>query len=144
MPQRHRIAKEREANNIPGKGGVQLDTESSIELALIVVSLLLTAFASAAEAAVASANPFRMRRMAKEGVRGAARADRILQREGWHLSALLILKNAALIVAACLTTIVGLSYVPHWGIVVAIVSLTFLVLFLCRLIPRAWAMRAPG
>jgi putative hemolysin len=122
---------------------VQLDTESSLELALIGVSLLLTAFASAGEAAVASANPFRMRRMAKDGVHGAARVDRILEREEWHLSALLILKNAALIVAACLTTIVGLSYVPQWGIVVAIISLTFLVLFLCRLIPRAWAMRDP-
>jgi putative hemolysin len=117
--------------------------ESSIELVLIAVSLLLTAFASAAEAAVASANPFRVKRLARDEVAGAARVDSILEREEWHLSALLIVKNAALIVAACLTTILGLSYVPQWGTVVAIVSLTLLVLFLCRLIPRAWAMRDP-
>jgi len=92
---------------------------------------------------VASANPFRVKRMAKDEVPGAGRVDSILEREEWHLSALLILKNSALIVAACLTTILGLSYVPQWGIVVAIVSLTLLVLFLCRLIPRAWAMRNP-
>jgi putative hemolysin len=105
--------------------------------------LLLTAFAAAAEAAVASANPFRVKRMAKDEVPGAARVDGILEREEWHLSALLILKNSALIVAACLTTMLGLSYVPQWSIVVAIISLTLLVLFLCRLIPRAWAMRDP-
>jgi putative hemolysin len=105
--------------------------------------LLLTAFAAAAEAAVASANPFRVKRMAKDEVPGAARVDSILEREEWHLSALLILKNSALIVAACLTTMLGLSYVPQWSIVVAIISLTLLVLFLCRLIPRAWAMRDP-
>lgn len=105
--------------------------------------MLLTAFAAAAEAAVASANPFRVKRMAKDEVAGAGRVDSILEREEWHLSALLILKNSALIVAACLTSILGLSYVPQWGIVVAIVSLTLLVLFLCRLIPRAWAMRDP-
>jgi putative hemolysin len=110
---------------------------------LIGVSLFLTAFASAAEAAVSSANRFRVRRMAKDGVAGAARVDSILDREEWHLSALLILKNAALILAACLTTVLGLSYAPQWGIVVAIISLTLLVLFLCRLIPRAWAMRDP-
>lgn len=110
---------------------------------LIGASLLLTAFAAAAEAAVASANPFRVKRMAKDEVAGAGRVDSILEREEWHLSALLILKNSALIVAACLTSILGLSYVPQWGIVVAIVSLTLLVLFLCRLIPRAWAMRDP-
>jgi len=92
---------------------------------------------------VASANPFRVKRMAKDEVAGAGRVDSILEREEWHLSALLILKNSALIVAACLTSILGLSYVPQWGIVVAIVSLTLLVLFLCRLIPRAWAMRDP-
>jgi Mg2+/Co2+ transporter CorB len=110
---------------------------------LIGVSLFLTAFASGAEAAVASANRFRVRRMAKDGVEGAGRLDRILDREEGHLSALLILKNAALILAACLTTVLGLSYAPQWGIVAAIISLTLLVLFLCRLIPRAWAMRDP-
>jgi putative hemolysin len=92
---------------------------------------------------VASANPFRVKRMAKDEVPGAGRVDSILEREEWHLSALLILKNSALIVAACLTTILGLSYVPQWSIVVAIISLTLLVLFLCRLVPRAWAMRDP-
>ncbi len=92
---------------------------------------------------MASANPFRVKRMAKDEVPGALRLDSILEREEWHLSALLILKNSALIVAACLTTVLGLSYVPQWSIVVAIISLTLLVLFLCRLIPRAWAMRAP-
>jgi putative hemolysin len=107
------------------------------------VSLFFTAFASAAEAAMASANRFRVKRMAKDGVQGADRLDRLLDREEWHLSALLILKNAALILAACLTTVLGLSYAPQWGIVVAIIFLTLLVLFLCRLIPRAWAMRDP-
>ncbi|HUW96687.1 MAG TPA: hemolysin family protein [Anaerolineae bacterium] len=108
---------------------------------MIGLSLLLTAFASAAEAAVTLANPFRMKRMAGEEIRGADRANAILEREEWHLSALLILKNAALIVAACLTTVLSLSYAPQWGIVVAISSLTLLVLFLCRLLPRTWAMR---
>ena len=92
---------------------------------------------------MAAANPFRVRRMAKDGVEGAGRLDGLLDREEWHLSALLILKNAALILAAYLTTILGLSYAPQWGIVVAIIFLTLLVLFLCRLIPRAWAMRNP-
>jgi len=87
------------------------------------------------------ANPFRVKRMAGEEIRGADRANAILEREEWHLSALLILKNAALIVAACLTTVLSLSYAPQWGIVVAISSLTLLVLFLCRLLPRTWAMR---
>jgi putative hemolysin len=123
------------------KGGSQLDAESSIALSLIALSLLLTAFASAAEAAVTLANPFRVKRMAKEEIRGADRANAILEREEWHLSALLILKNAALIVAACLTTVVSLSYAPRWGIVVAIFSLILFVLILCRLLPRTWAMR---
>ena len=87
------------------------------------------------------ANPFRVKRMAGEEIRGADRANAILEREEWHLSALLILKNAALIVAACLTTVLSLSYAPQWGVVVAIFSLTLLVLFLCRLLPRTWAMR---
>jgi putative hemolysin len=108
---------------------------------LIGLSLLLTAFASAAEAAVTLANPFRVKRMAGEEIRGADRANAILEREEWHLSALLILKNAALIVAACLTTVLSLSYAPQWGIMVAISSLTLLVLFLCRLLPRTWAMQ---
>jgi CBS domain containing-hemolysin-like protein len=69
--------------------------------------------------------------------------ESILEREEWYLSALLILKNAAVIVAACLATILALSYAPRWGIVIAIVSLMLFVLFLCRLVPRAWATRDP-
>ena len=125
------------------EGGSQLDTEGSIQLALIGLSLLLTAFASAAEAAIMSANPFRVKRMAREGVSRADLVDSILEREEWYVSALLILKNAAVIVAACLSTILSLKYAPQWGIVIAIVSLSFLVLFLCRLVPRAWATRDP-
>ena len=118
-------------------------TESWIELALIGLSLMLTAFASAAEAAITSANPFRVKRMAREGVPSAKLVEFILDHEQSHLAALLILKNAALIVATSLTTILSLTYAPQWSTVVAIISLTLVVLFLCRLIPRAWAMRAP-
>jgi putative hemolysin len=112
-------------------------------VAFIGLSLILTAFASAAEAAITTANPFRVKRMAGQGTNGADDIESILDPEGWHLSALLILKNAALILAACLATILGLSYAPRWGIVVAISSLTLLVLSLCRLLPRGWAMRDP-
>jgi len=122
---------------------LELGVGDWIELTLIGLSLLLTAFASAAEAAVVSANPFRMKRMAREGVANADLVDSILDREEWYVSTLLILKNAALIVAACLTTILGFRYAPQWGTVIAIVSLILLVLFLCRLIPRAWAIRDP-
>ena len=112
-------------------------------MAFIGLSLILTAFASAAEAAVSLANPFRVKRMAREGIRGADAVESILEREEWHLTALLILKNAALILAACLTTMLVLGYAPRWGIVAAVSSLTLLVLFLCRLLPRTWAMRDP-
>jgi CBS domain containing-hemolysin-like protein len=112
-------------------------------VALIGLSLILTAFASAAEAAITTANPFRVKRMARQGIKGADHIESILERDEWHLSALLILKNAALILAACLTTVLGLSYAPRWGAVVAISSLTLLVLLLCRLLPRSWAMRDP-
>ena len=89
------------------------------------------------------ANPFRVKRMAREGRRGADLVDGILEREEWHLSALLILKNSALIVAASLTTILAIGYAPQWGTVAAICALTLLVLLLCRLLPRTWAMRDP-
>ena len=112
-------------------------------MAFIGLSLILTAFASAAEAAVTLANPFRVKRMAREGIKGADAVESILEREEWHLTALLILKNAALILAACLTTMLVLGYAPRWGIVAAVSSLTLLVLFLCRLLPRTWAMRDP-
>ncbi|HJX37838.1 MAG TPA: hemolysin family protein [Anaerolineae bacterium] len=104
---------------------------------------MLTAFASAAETALTSANPFRVKRMAKEGLPAAELAASVLEHEQWHLSALLILKNVALIVAACLATVLGLSYAPQWGSVFVVLSLTLLVLFLCRLLPRAWVMRDP-
>lgn len=112
-------------------------------MAFIGLSLILTAFASAAEAAVTLANPFRVKRMAREGIKGADAVESILEREEWYLTALLIVKNAALILAACLTTMLVLGYAPRWGVVVAISSLTLLVLFLCRLLPRTWAMRDP-
>lgn len=112
-------------------------------MVLIAISLLLTAFASASETALTSANPFRVKRMARDKLPGAELVESVLQREQWHLSALLILKNTALIMATFLATIAGLSFAPQWGVVVVIISLTLLVLILCRLLPRAWAMRNP-
>ncbi|HEM61449.1 MAG TPA: DUF21 domain-containing protein, partial [Chloroflexi bacterium] len=82
-------------------------------MALIAISLLLTAFASASETALTSANPFRVKRMAREKLAGAELVESILQREQWHLSALLILKNTALIVATCLATVLGLGFAPQ-------------------------------
>jgi putative hemolysin len=118
-----------------------LDTVNLVELAIIGISLVLTAFASASEAALMTANPFRVKRMAREKLSGAELVDAILEKKQWHLSALLILKNTALIVATCLATILGLSFVPQWGSALVIFALTLLVLVLCRLVPRAWAMR---
>ncbi len=69
--------------------------------------------------------------------------DYILDTDEWYLSALLILKNAALIVAVSLTTILVFRYAPKWVMVIAIVSLILFVLFLGRLAPRAWAVRDP-
>lgn len=125
------------------EGDLGVGTDRWIELGLTGLSLVLTAFASGAEAAIMSANPFRVRRMAREKVAAAELVDSILDREEWYTSALLILKNGALIVATCLTTVLGFRYAPRWGTVAAVVSLTLLVLFLCRLIPRAWATRDP-
>lgn len=122
---------------------MELGVEDWIELALIGLSFILTAFASAAEAAIMSANPFRVKRMAREGVARAELLDSVLDAQERHLAAMLILKNAALIVAACLTTLLGFRYAPQWGTVVAILSLTLLVLFLGRLIPRALVARNP-
>ena len=66
---------------------MELGVENSIELTLVGLSLQLTAFGSAAEAAVISANPFRMKRMAKEEVARAELGDSILDREEWYLRA---------------------------------------------------------
>ena len=72
---------------------VSLDTTGVIQIATIIFLIFLSGFFSSAETAFSTVNRVRLRTLAQEGNKGAARVLAILDQYGKMLSAVLIGNN---------------------------------------------------
>src|SRR5262249_59478094 len=81
-------------------------------LITLLLALVLAATSAAAETALTSLNRIRIRNQAEEGNAKARRILRLLEVPERFLSAILVMSNAAVIVASSSAT---LLVVTHWG-----------------------------
>ena len=115
-----------------------LDPASRIQLAIIIVLLLLSAFFSSAETALMSVNRMKMRSLS-DTRRAARRVLRLLENQPKLLSAILIGNNIVNLTASALTSV----FAQHlWGrtfLSVATGILTFLVIIFGEIVPKTIA-----
>ena len=79
---------------------------------VLVVSLVLAAFAATAETALTSVGRMRMRAMAEQGDRAARRVVRLHENPNAYLSTILTVNNLAVIMASTVTTLI---VTENWG-----------------------------
>ncbi len=115
-----------------------MDTPGVIQLIVILVLVLLSAFFSSAETALSTVNRVRMRNLEEEGNRRAARVNKILENYGKMLSSILIGNNIVNLSASSLATSLALRISLPAGIATGI--LTVLVLLFGEITPKTWAM----
>ena len=115
-----------------------MDTPGAIQLIVLVILVLLSAFFSSAETALSTVNRVRMRALEDEGNKRAARVNRILENYSKMLSTILIGNNIVNLSASALATTLAMRI--HLAVGIATGILTITVLLFGEITPKTWAM----
>lgn len=111
-----------------------------MRIVLIVVLIALSAFFSASETAISSVNRIRLKGMAENGSRGAARALKILKKYDKALTTILIGNNIVNIATSSISTILCIQLVGEkYGSLVSTVAVTLVVLIFGEILPKSIA-----
>ena len=111
-----------------------------MRIVLIVVLIALSAFFSASETAISSVNRIRLKNMAENGSRGAARALNILKKYDKALTTILIGNNIVNIATSSISTILCIQLVgERYGSLVATLAVTVIVLIFGEVLPKSIA-----
>ncbi len=110
-----------------------------IQIIVLFLLLILSAFFSSCETAFSSANPLRLRTLSEEGNKKADQALRILERYPKFLSTILIGNNVVNISASALMTTIAVATGLPFAVSVGTGILTFIVLLFGEIIPKTWA-----
>ena len=116
-----------------------MQTTEIIQLIVLIILLLLSGFFSSAETALTTANRIRMRTLAEEGNKKAARVLAITDDSPKMLSAILIGNNIVNLSASSLSTSLALKLFGSVGVGIATGILTLLVLIFGEISPKTMA-----
>ncbi|SCX12163.1 Hemolysin, contains CBS domains [Lachnospiraceae bacterium YSD2013] len=118
-----------------------MGTADIVELVVLVVLLLLSAFFSSAETAISSVNRVKVRALEEAGKKHAKTLNHIYDNYDRALTTILIGNNIVNLSASSIATLLTARL---WGNVYVSVStgvLTFLVLIFGEIVPKTWARR---
>lgn len=116
-----------------------MDSGSIFQIAVLVILLLLSAFFSSAETSLTTVNRIRMRALADDGDKRAARVLKITDDSGKMLSAILIGNNIVNLSASSLATSLALNIWGSVGAGIATGILTLLILIFGEISPKTIA-----
>lgn len=109
----------------------------------VVVLLVLSAFFSGSETALTATSRARMHQLEKEGVKGARRVNELIADRESLIGAILLGNNLVNILASALTTALFIRLFGQYGVVLATVVMTALILVFAEVAPKTWAISNP-
>jgi Mg2+/Co2+ transporter CorB len=109
----------------------------------LAVLVVLSAFFSSSETALMAINRYRLLHLAREGHRGARLAERLLQHPDRLIGLILLGNNFVNISASALATIAFVRIAGEAGVLIATVSLTFVLLIFAEVAPKTLAAFRP-
>lgn len=115
-----------------------MDISSVIQLIILVILLALSAFFSSSETALTTVNRIRMRSLAEEGNKRAAKVLKITDDSAKMLSAILIGNNIVNLSASALATTLAIHI--HFTVGIATAILTVVILIFGEIVPKNMAM----
>lgn len=121
-----------------------MDDISTSTLAGILIGLLIiSAFFSSSETGMMTLNRYRLRHQAKNNNKGAQRASRLLERPDRLIGLILIGNNLVNILASSIATVIGIRLFHGYGVAVASIGLTIVVLIFAEVTPKTFAALNP-
>src|SRR5881227_573431 len=109
----------------------------------VVLCLLISAFFSASETALAASSRAAMLRLEKQGNRDAGIVNRLMATRERLLGAILFANNFTNIAASTLATGILLVYFGEAGIIYATFAMTLVIFVLAEVLPKTAAFNAP-
>jgi Mg2+/Co2+ transporter CorB len=110
---------------------------------LLVVLLILSAFFSGSETALMSLNRYRLRHRARQGHKGARRAEKLLQRPDRLIGLILLGNNLVNFSAASLVAVIALELGGEPAVAIGTLLLTLVVLIFSETAPKTLAALRP-
>ncbi|HYT34583.1 MAG TPA: hemolysin family protein [Ktedonobacteraceae bacterium] len=121
----------------------QFDLEAWIQLAILIISLILCAFASAAETSLTSISRIKLKNRVEEGDKQAIEIEKLLSNPNKLLSTILIVNSVAVIVASSMSTVLAIRFSPNYGELIATILISLVVLIFCEITPKTAAVQNP-
>jgi len=121
----------------------QFTGETWLQLFILIVALILSATASAAETALTSVSRIKLKNLVEEGDEKALQIDRLLAQPNVFLSTILVVNSVAVIVASSMATVLALTFSASFGEVIATVLISLIVLIFCEITPKTAAVQNP-
>jgi putative hemolysin len=114
----------------------------TLYLVLLIICLVLSAFFSSSETAFISLQRIRVQHMVDTKVRGARRVAKMMEKPEKFLSTVLLGNNLVNTAAAALATFLAISFWgDQWGVLIATVVVTIVLLIFCETTPKTIATR---
>ncbi|MCR5108851.1 MAG: hemolysin family protein [Lachnospiraceae bacterium] len=113
-----------------------MDSDSTIYIVALILLIILSAFFSAAETALTTLNPLRLRTLIDEGNEKAARTMKLLDNRAKMLSTILILNNVVNLSASALSTTLALKLFGDKAVAAATGLLTLIILIFGEIGPK--------
>jgi putative hemolysin len=110
-------------------------------IVVIVLGLVIAAFAAAAETSLTSVSRIRMRSLAEDGNKRARTVTRLHADPNAYLSTILTLNTVAVIVVSTATALLITGYLTKIPQAVGTIVLSILVLIFCEIAPKSLALR---
>ena len=118
-----------------------------MDIVLIIILIALSAFFSASETALSSANKIRLKSMADNGSRGAERALRVMKKYDKALTTILIGNNIVNIATSSIATLLTINLMNElsagsgdaYGSLVSTIAVTIIVLIFGEVLPKSIA-----
>ncbi len=128
---------------ISGKDG----NNPLMDIALIIILIALSAFFSASETALSSANKIRLRSMADNGSKGAERALKVIKKYDKTITTILIGNNIVNIATSSIATLLTIAIMNNinegsgdtYGSLVSTIVVTIVVLIFGEVLPKSIA-----
>ena len=116
-----------------------MSSGDGIQLLILVLLLLMSAFFSSTETALTTVNKIRVRTLAENGDKQAEYVLKIIEDPSKMLSAILIGNNVVNLTASSISTVIATSLLGQQGAAVATAVITVLVLVFGEILPKSFA-----
>ena len=118
-----------------------MDSTETLYLVFLFICLVLSAFFSSAETAFTALPRLRVEHLVSIKVKGAKRIARMIQQPERLLSTILLGNNLVNTAAAALATALAIKFWPEYGVLIATIGVTILLLIFGETTPKTIAIR---